>query len=318
VGSGPAGLACADELAKLGYAVTVFEAHKAVGGLLVNGIPAFKLDKDVVRRRVQMIEQRGVVFQTNLLVGRDVSFEELRRRHDALFLGVGACKPKTAGVPGEELAGVFAALPFLVQYNAPEGYDWQQTVDVRGKRVAVLGGGDTAMDCLRTALRAGARKSTCIYRRDLANMPGSRKEYYNAIEEGAEFEFLTNPVAIEANAFGSVGGVRVVSMELGEPDAQGRRKPVEVPGSERLIEADVVLVAYGFDPAGSPLFAAGAELEVDRWGALKVDKQQMTSMPGVFAGGDSSRGASLVVHAVRDGRAAACGIDAYLGAPRPE
>jgi glutamate synthase (NADPH/NADH) small chain len=218
-----------------------------------------------------------------------------------------------AGVPGEDLAGVHPALPFLVQYNAPEGYDWQRPVDVRGKRVAVLGGGDTAMDCLRTALRAGATQSTCVYRRDLANMPGSRKEYYNAIEEGAVFEFLTNPVSIEPNAFGSVGGVRVVGMELGEPDAQGRRKPVKVPGSERVIEADVVLVAYGFDPSGSPRFEGGEELEVNRWGALKVDRNQMTSMPGVFAGGDSSRGASLVVHGVRDGRSAAQGIHRHLG-----
>lgn len=312
VGSGPGGLACADELAKLGYAVTVFEAQRTIGGLLVNGIPSFKLDKEVVRRRVHMIERRGVVFQTQVSVGRDVSFQSLRDSFDAVFLGVGASKPKTADIPGEDLAGVYPALPFLVQYNAPDAYDWQQIIEVKDKRVAVLGGGDTAMDCLRTALRAGAAQSVCIYRRDLANMPGSRKEYYNAVEEGAEFQFLTNPVAIEPNPFGSVGGVRVARMELGEADAQGRRKPVQVPGSERRIEADVVLVAFGFDPAAAPNFGPGPELDLDRWGALRVDAQQMTSIPGVFAGGDSSRGASLVVHAVRDGRVAARGIHLYL------
>lgn len=310
VGSGPAGLSCADELAKLGYAVTVFEAQSNPGGLLLNGIPSFKLDKRIVQRRVQVLEQRGVVFQVRTRIGADISFETLRDSFDAVFLGVGAQKPKPAEIPGDTLAGVFPALPFLIQHNAPENFDGEP-VDVRGKLVAVLGGGDTAMDCLRTALRAGAMRSICLYRRDLANMPGSRKEYNNAVEEGAEFEFLTNPVSIEGGSSGQVCGVRVVQMQLGEPDAQGRRKPVKIIGSERLIEADVVLVAYGFDPEAAPKFQ-GSSLAIDRWGALLVDARQMTSLPGVFAGGDSSRGASLVAHAVRDGRAAARGIHFHL------
>lgn len=311
VGSGPAGLACADELAKAGYAVTVFEAQSRPGGLLVNGIPSFKLEKSIVQRRVDVLQQRGVIFQTQTCIGRDVSFANVRRAFDAVFLGVGAQKAKSANVPGEHLPGVHPALPFLIQYNAPSPGS-VDPIDVRGKRVAVLGGGDTAMDCLRTAIRAGAKEAVCIYRRDLANMPGGRKEYVNAIEEGARFEFLTNPVSIEASESGSVRGVRLVRMGLGEPDAQGRRKPVKIEGSEFFLETDVVLVAFGFDPEPPPQFDPDLGLAVDRWGALQVDPHQMTSMPGVFAGGDSSRGASLVVHAVRDGRTAARGIHLYL------
>jgi glutamate synthase (NADPH/NADH) small chain len=309
VGSGPAGLACADELAKLGYAVTIFEAQALAGGLLVNGIPGFKLEKEVVARRIEMLERRGVKFHLKTKIGKDVSFSELREKFDAVFAGVGAQKAKDADVPGENLVGVYAAIPFLIQYNAPGGFSGEG-IDVRGKRVAVLGGGDTAMDCLRTSIRAGAAEAICIYRRDLANMPGSRKEYYNAVEEGARFEFLTNPSVIEGYAE-TVTGIRCVRMALGEPDAQGRRKPVEVPNSEFIVPVDIVLVAYGFDPEPAPKFK-DANLKTDRWGALAVDARQMTSVPGVFAGGDSSRGASLVVHAVRDGRAAARGIHLYL------
>jgi glutamate synthase (NADPH/NADH) small chain len=309
VGSGPAELACADELAKLGYRVTVFEAQSACGGLLVNGIPGFKLEKEIVARRIDLLARRGVVFRRNVKIGRDLSFSELRKGFDALFLGVGAQKPKPAEIAGEMLNGVHAAIPFLIQYNAPASFQGE-AIDVCGKRVAVLGGGDTAMDCLRTAIRAGAAEAVCFYRRDLTNMPGSRKEYYNAIEEGARFEFLTNPISIEGTD--SVTGIRCVRMMLGEPDAQGRRKPAPVAGSEFEIKVDVVLVAFGFDPEPAPQFMR-AKLATDQWGALVVDATQMTSLPGVFAGGDSSRGASLVVHAVRDARAAARGIHIYLG-----
>ena len=189
------------------------------------------------------------------------------------------------------------------------------TIPVTDKRVAVLGGGDTAMDCLRTAIRAGAAEAVCLYRRDLANMPGSRKEYYNAIEEGAQFLFLTNPVALEGDASGKVAGVRCTRMELGEPDFSGRRKPRVVPGSEFTVPADLVLVAYGFDPVPFPAGSGFAEIAVNDWGAIRVDENQMTNVPGVFAGGDVVRGASLVVHAVRDGRKAALGIHRYLGLP---
>ncbi len=310
VGSGPGGLACADELAKLGYDVTIFESQHGAGGLLLNGIPAFKLDKEVVARRVNILWRRGVRFRFGVRVGTDLQLHDLLREHQAVFLGFGAQKAKPLDVPGAELAGVHQALPFLVQKNSPQALGFPPIV-VSGKRVVVLGGGDTAMDCLRTAIRAEAVEAVCVYRRDLANMPGSRKEYYNAIEEGAKFMFLTNPVALEGEHNGVVA-VRCVRMELGEPDFSGRRKPRVIAGSEFRIPADVVLVAYGFDPEPFPAGSDLTELQVTDWGALRVDEHQMTNVPGVFAGGDAVRGASLVVHAVRDGRKAAAGIHRYL------
>lgn len=314
IGSGPGGIACADELAKLGYAVTVFETQRIPGGLLVNGIPSFKLEKHVVGRRIDLLRKNGVVFKLGVQVGRDVSLGELRRDYDAIFLGFGAQEPKLVDVPGADVRGIIAALPFLIQKNVPQaGYD-EPVIDVRGKRVAVLGGGDTAMDCLRTSLRAGARAAVCLYRRDLANMPGSRKEYYNALEEGAQFEFLTNPTAILGDGHGNVAAVRCVRMELGAPDASGRRKPRPIPGSEFTVPADFVIVAYGFDPVPFPAGSDFAEVAVNDWGGIVVDQNEMTSVPGVFAGGDSVRGPSLVVHAVRDGRKAAAGIDRFLAA----
>lgn len=318
VGSGPGGLACADELAKLGYAVTVFESQLIPGGLLVNGIPAFKLEKHTVERRVDMLARRGVEFRLGVRVGWDVSLEGLRERYEAVFLGVGAQKPKPLDLPGANLRGVFDALPFLIPKNVDSPLAEGAAVDVAGKRVVVLGGGDTAMDCLRTALRAGAREVTCVYRRDLANMPGSRKEYANAVEEGARFQFLTNPTELLADETGGVRGVRCVRMELGAPDASGRRKPRAVAGSEFEVNADVVLVAYGFDPVPFPEGSDFRRLELDEWDGLRVNADQMTNLPGVFSGGDASRGPSLVVHAVRDGRHAARGIHRYLASqPAP-
>lgn len=311
VGSGPGGLACADELAKLGYAVTVFESQTQAGGLLLNGIPGFKLEKSVVERRVNILRRRGVKFETGMTVGLQVQLGELREDFHAVFLGVGAQQAKPLDIPGADLRGVQAALPFLIQKNSTMPLEIPP-IEVQGKRVVVLGGGDTAMDCLRSAVRAGAAETSCVYRRDLANMPGSRKEYYNAIEEGAQFLFLTNPLALEADASGGVAGVRCTKMELGEPDFSGRRKPRVVPGSEFTIPADLVLVAYGFDPVPFPATSDFARIAVNDWGAIRVDENQMTSLPGVFAGGDVVRGASLVVHAVRDGRKAALGIDRHL------
>lgn len=311
VGSGPGGMACADELAKRGYAVTIFESQAQGGGLLVNGIPSFKLEKHLVERRFDILRERGVVMRTDTTVGRDASLGQLRREFDAVFLGMGAQQAKPLDIPGEDLRGVFPALPFLIQKNVDTPTDLP-SIDVEGKRVAVLGGGDTAMDCLRTALRCGAREAVCLYRRDLANMPGSRKEYANALEEGAQFEFLTNPIAVEGNAEGRVTRVRCVRMELGEPDASGRRKPRPVPGSEFQVPVDVILAAYGFDPVPFPPESDFAMVAVNDWGAVMVDKNQMTNIPGVFAGGDLSRGPSLVVHAVRDGRKAAEAIHHYL------
>ena len=315
VGSGPGGMACADELAKLGYAVTVFESQSAPGGLLMNGIPAFKLDKSVVDRRIDLLRQRGVRFRLGVTVGKDIHLGELLNEFKAVFLGFGAQKAKGLDVPGAHLKGIYQALPFLIEKNVSLPLE-AEPIEVAGKHVAVLGGGDTAMDCLRTAVRCGAKQATCIYRRDLANMPGSRKEYANAIEEGAQFLFLTNPVALEGNEQGQVVSVRCVKMELGEKDASGRRSPRAVKGSDFNVPADVLLVAYGFDPISFPPESDMRKLAFDKWGSVVVDANQMTSIPGVFAGGDSTRGPSLVVHAVRDGRKAAQGIDNYLKTKR--
>jgi glutamate synthase (NADPH/NADH) small chain len=311
VGSGPGGVACADELVKLGYAVTVFESQLLPGGLLVNGIPAFKLEKSIVERRINLLRRRGVIFRLGVTVGKDISLKELLAQFDAVFLGVGAQKAKALDIPGAELKGVFQSLPFLIQKNSALPLEISE-IDVKGKRVVVLGGGDTAMDCLRTSVRCGALEATCVYRRDLANMPGSRKEYANALEEGANFIFLTNPTALEGNTEGAVARVRCVRMELGEADATGRRKPRVIPGSEFSIAADVLLVAYGFDPVPFPENSDFRRIKAKSWGGLEIDENQMTSVAGVFAGGDSTRGPSLVVHAVRDGRNAAEGIHRYL------
>lgn len=280
------------------------------------GIPAFKLDKQVVERRVNILRQQGVEFKTGVTVGHDITLDQLLKDFSAVYLGIGALKPKALGVPGADLEGVIQGLPFLAQKNAPIALGLSP-VEVKGKRIVVLGGGDSAMDCLRTAIRCGAADTVCAYRRDLANMPGSRKEYANALEEGARFMFLTNPVAVEGNAEGKVTVVRCVRMELGEPDASGRRKPRPVRGSEFTLPADLVLIAYGFDPVPFPADSDLSRIEVNDWGAIKVNENQMTSVEGVFAGGDVVRGPSLVVHAVRDGRKAAAGIHQYLTARQP-
>jgi glutamate synthase (NADPH/NADH) small chain len=311
VGSGPGGMACADELAKRGCAVTVFESQMLAGGLLANGIPSFKLEKSVVERRLSVLRQRGVAFRLGVMLGRDISLRDLRAEFDAVFLGIGAQKPKLLNIPGSELEGVLQALPFLVESNQSISPGAGATC-VRDQHVVVLGGGDTAMDCLRSAIRCGALDATCLYRRDLHNMPGSRKEYANALEEGAQFEFLVDAVALEGGASGHVKHVRCVRMELGEPDASGRRKPRPVRGSEFLLPADIVLIAYGFDPVPFPAESDLAQIALNDWGTIQVDASQMTNLPGVFAGGDVVRGPSLVVHAVRDGRRAALGIDLYL------
>ncbi len=314
IGSGPGGISCADELAQLGYDVTVFESLLVPGGLLVNGIPAFKLEKHIVERRIDGLVKQGVKFKLGVRVGWEVSLHDLRRDFHAVFLGVGAQRSKELDIPGANLRGVIPALPLLIQKNVNSPVLDDPEIEVAGKRVAVLGGGDTAMDCLRTALRCGAKEAVCIYRRDLANMPGSRKEYGNATEEGARFEFLTNPVELIDDGDGAVKEVRCVRMELGAADASGRRKPRAVPGSEFNVAADLLIVAYGFDPMPFPPGSDFAVVQLDPWGGLKIDGNQMTSLDGVFAGGDSVRGPSLVVHAVRDARKAAQGIHRYVQA----
>lgn len=311
VGAGPGGLACADELSRMGYAVTVFESQLLAGGLLLFGIPAFKLAKEVVERRVNILRQQGVEFKVGVTIGKDLTLAQLLNDFAAVYLGIGALKPKPLDCPGADLKGVLQGLPFLAQKNAPIALGLPP-VEVKGKRVVVLGGGDSAMDCLRTAIRCGAAETVCAYRRDLANMPGSRKEYGNALEEGAQFMFLTNPLALEGNAAGEVTAVRCVRMELGEPDASGRRKPRAVQGSEFTLPADIVLIAYGFDPVPFPPESDLSQIAVNDWGAIQTDENQMTNVERVFAGGDVVRGPSLVVHAVRDGRKAATGIQAVL------
>ncbi|MBP8261546.1 MAG: NAD(P)-dependent oxidoreductase [Verrucomicrobia bacterium] len=316
-GSGPASLACADELAALGYAVTVFEALPILGGLLAGGIPSFKLDKSVVDRRIALLEKKGVRFRTGVRVGSDISLGDLLARHDAVFLGMGAPRARELDIPGCGLPGVYQAMPFLVRKNLGTASGLPD-IDVRGKSVAVLGGGDTAMDCLRTAIRAGARQAVCLYRRDLANMPGSRKEYRNALEEGAQFVFLTSPIGIEGDPARGLTHVRCSRMALGDPDAKGRRKPYAVPHSEFTVPADIVLVAYGFDPISFPPESEWSAIAVDESGGIVVDKNQMTTLDRVFSGGDQVRGANLVVYAVRDGRKAAAGIHRCLSERAPQ
>jgi glutamate synthase (NADPH/NADH) small chain len=276
------------------------------------GIPAFKLEKEVVERRVNILRQQGVEFKVGVTVGKDVTLTQIQADFSAVYLGIGALQAKPLDVAGADLKGVIQGLPFLAQKNAPIALGLPP-VEVKGKRVVVLGGGDSAMDCLRTAVRCGAADTVCAYRRDLANMPGSKKEYANALEEGARFMFLTNPISLEGNANGEVTAVHCMRMELGEPDASGRRKPRAVPGSEFTLPADLVMIAYGFDPVPFPAESDLSQIEVNDWGATKVDAEQRTNIPGVFAGGDVVRGPSLVVHAVRDGRKAAAGIHRYLG-----
>jgi glutamate synthase (NADPH/NADH) small chain len=315
VGAGPGGLSAADQLARRGYAVTIFESLPVPGGLLTHGIPAFKLEKHIVERRVNVLRDRGVEFRFKVEVGKDITLHQLRKDFDAVFLAFGAQKPKELGVPGSDLKGVVPALPYLIQKNTDTPIDYPD-VEVKGKRVLVVGGGDTAMDCLRTSLRCGAKEALCVYRRDAENMPGSRKEFVNSTEEGAKFAFLTAPVEVLGDDQGQVKALRCVKMELGPPDASGRRRPQPIEGSEYDIPADIILVAFGFDAFPFPEGSGFEELEISRWGTINVDENQMSNIPGVFSGGDLVRGPNLVVWSVRDGRKAADGIHRYLAANR--
>jgi glutamate synthase small subunit family protein, proteobacterial len=318
VGGGPGGLAAADALRRKGYRVTVYDRHDRMGGLLIYGIPGFKLDKAVVERRTRLLAEGGIVLETGIEIGRDISFADLRGRHDAVLIATGVYKARGLGVPGDSLAGVHAALDYLIASNRVSlgdtvaAYD-DGTLNAKGKDVVVIGGGDTAMDCVRTAIRQGARSVTCLYRRDRANMPGSQREVHHAEEEGVHFEWMAAPLAIEGE--GRATGVRAVRMHLGVADSSGRQTPVAIEGSDFTIPADLVVKALGFDPEDSQALFGAPELEVTRWGTVKTDlRTAMTSIDGVFAAGDIVRGASLVVWAIRDGRDAAAGIDAWLQA----
>ncbi|MGE5503743.1 MAG: NAD(P)-dependent oxidoreductase [Actinomycetota bacterium] len=305
VGGGPGGLAAAEALRRLGWKVTVYDRHDRIGGLLIYGIPGFKLDKTVIERRTRLMAEAGIVFETGVEIGRSVSFAELRARHDAVLIATGVYKARPLGIPGAELDGVHAALDYLIASNRrclgdtlPDGH-----LDAKAKDVVVIGGGDTAMNCVRTAIRQGARSVKCLYRRDRANMPGSQREVAHAEEEGVEFVWMAAPEAVEGT--GKAAAVRARRMHLGVPDASGRQTPMPIDGSDFTLPADMVIAALGFDPEDVPALFAEPGLRVSRWGTLAVDDRQMTALDGVFAAGDIVRGASLVVWAIKDGRTAA-------------
>jgi glutamate synthase (NADPH/NADH) small chain len=316
IGAGPAGLGCADVLVRNGVKPVVFDINPEIGGLLTFGIPEFKLEKDVMARRREIFTGMGVEFRLNTEVGKDISIEELMKEYDAVFMGMGTYKYMKGGFPGEDLPGVHEALPFLIS-NVKRTQGWELNpadfIDMKGKQVVVLGGGDTAMDCNRTSIRQGAAKVTCAYRRDEANMPGSVREVQNAKEEGVNFLFNRQPVEIVGN--GKVEGIKVVTTKMGEPDENGRRRPEVVEGSEEIIAADAVIVAFGFQPSPADWFST-QQVKLDDWDRVVAPEQAefpfQTTNPKIFAGGDMVRGSDLVVTAIYEGRRAAEGILDYL------
>ena len=317
VGAGPAGLAAADVLARNGIRSVVFDAYPEIGGLLTYGIPPFKLEKQVVRQRREILEGMGVSFVLNVRIGKDKPFEELLDEFDAVFLGMGTYDYVKGGFPGEDHAGVYDALPYLIGNVYRElGHDETDApyIDLQGKNVVVLGGGDTGMDCNRTAIRQGAASVTCAYRRDEENMPGSRREVANSKEEGVTFLFNRQPLEIVGD--GKVSGVKVIETKLGDPGSDGRRRPEPIPGTETVLPADVVVIAFGFRP-DPPAWFSDFGIETLNSGRVRVaslgPRPYQTSNPKVFAGGDMVRGSDLVVTAVHEGREAAKGIARYLG-----
>ncbi len=316
IGAGPAGIGCADVLVRNGVKPVVFDKYPEIGGLLTFGIPEFKLEKSVMTRRRKIFEEMGVEFRLNTEVGNDIAMEDLLRDYDAVFMGMGTYTYMKGGFPGEDLPGVYDALPFLISnVNRNLGFEKSPAdfISVKGKKVVVLGGGDTAMDCNRTSIRQGASSVSCAYRRDEENMPGSKREVANAKEEGVQFLYNRQPVEVVGN--GKVEGVKVVTTQLGEPDAKGRRSPVVVPGYEEILPADVVLIAFGFRTSPQPWFETNG-VKTNDWGGVIAPEQQQfkfqTSNPKVFAGGDMVRGSDLVVPAIWEGREAAQGILDYL------
>lgn len=317
IGAGPAGLACADVLVRNGVSPVVFDKYPEIGGLLTFGIPPFKLEKEVLKRRREVFTEMGIEFRLNTTVGVDISFDELLESFDAVFLALGTYTPMQGGLANENAPGVYEALPYLIG-NVNNLHGWQTEhpfVDLQGKSVVVLGGGDTAMDCVRTAIRQGASKVICAYRRDEANMPGSKREVQNAREEGVEFMFNLQPLGIEVNSQGHACGVNVVTTELGAPDAKGRRSPEPVAGSEQVLAADAVIVAFGFQPS-PPKWLVDKGVSLDSKGRVVASEDSpfplQTNQQKIFAGGDMVRGSDLVVTAIAQGRKAAEGIMDYL------
>ncbi|MDO5659202.1 MAG: NAD(P)-dependent oxidoreductase [Paracoccus sp. (in: a-proteobacteria)] len=336
IGAGPGGLAAADRLRRMGYQVTIYDRHDRAGGLMIYGIPGFKLEKDVVERRNRLLADGGVEFVLGVNVGEDISFDAIRGKHDAVLIATGVYKTRDLDLDNQPAKGVIRALDYLTASNrvdlgdeVPDFADGE--LDAKGKRVIVIGGGDTAMDCVRTAIRQGARSVKCLYRRDRANMPGSQREVQNAEEEGVEFVWLTAPAAFMGAAEGVTGpattinseqariaALRIQKMRLGKPDVSGRQSPELIEGADYDEPADMVIKALGFEPEDLPRLWGVEGLEVTRWGTIKADfGTHATSLDGVFAVGDIVRGASLVVWAIRDGREAADSIAGYLsGASR--
>ena len=313
VGSGPAGLTAAGELVTFGHDVTIFEAFHMPGGVLVYGIPEFRLPKEIVRQEVERLQQRGVKIECNTVIGKTYTLPELRERFDAVFIANGAGLPVFMNVPGENLKGVYSANEYLTRVNLMGAYAFPDSATpvLKGRRVVVVGGGNVAMDSVRTAKRLGAEEATIVYRRTKVEMPARVEEVHHAEEEGIRFDLLVAPVAVEGNADGWVTGLRCLRMELGEPDASGRRRPVPVDGSEFVLPCDIVVVAIG--TRANPLLTATCpELALNKWGNIVIDEQGKTSLPGVFAGGDIVRGAATVILAMGDGKQVAAHMDKYL------
>ena len=316
IGAGPAGLAAAEQLRQNGYKITVYDRYDRAGGLLIYGIPNFKLEKYVVERRTKLLKDGGIKFVQNFEVGKDATLEQLRKKHDAILIATGVYKPREIELPGNDLENIFPAMEFLTASNKKGLGDKVELFDkgilnAEGKDVVVIGGGDTAMDCVRTSVRQNAKSVKCIYRRDKENMPGSAREVANAEEEGVQFVWLSSPKEFKGK--NKIENLVVDQIKLGEPDESGRRKPEIKEGSAFEIKADMVIKALGFDPENLPLLFDAHELQVTRWGTIKTDFDTMeTNLKGVFAAGDIVRGASLVVWAIKDGRDAASSIKTYL------
>ena len=316
IGAGPAGMACAEELRKSGYQVTIYDRYDRPGGLLIYGIPNFKLEKFVVERRTKLLKDSGIKFVQNFEVGKDKTLYELKKSHDAILIATGVYKAREIDIPGHNLHNIFPAMDFLTASNRKGLGDKVKlfddgTLNAEGKNVVVIGGGDTAMDCVRTSIRQKAKSVKCLYRRDRENMPGSAREVGNAIEEGVEFVWLTSPKSFIGDTH--VKAVEVNKMKLGKPDSSGRRRPEIEKGTEYKISADLVIKSLGFDPENLPKLFNAKELVISQWGTIKIDlKSMQTNLDGVFAAGDIVRGASLVVWAIRDGRDAATQIERYL------
>ena len=316
IGAGPAGLAAAEQLRKNGYKITVYDRYDRAGGLLIYGIPNFKLEKHVVERRTKILEEGGIEFVQNFEVGKDATLDQLRKKHDAILIATGVYKSREINLPGNDLNNIFPAMEFLAASNKKGLGDKVELFDkgilnAEGKDVIVIGGGDTAMDCVRTSVRQKAKSVKCLYRRDKVNMPGSAREVSNAEEEGVEFVWLSSPKEFKGK--NKVEKIIVDRIQLGEPDDSGRRKPEIKKGSEFEVKADLVIKALGFDPENLPQLFDAQELQVTKWGTIKTDFDTLeTNIKGVFAAGDIVRGASLVVWAIKDGRDAAIGIKNYL------